>query len=237
MVILRCELHVHSKASSDGISTIDEIIDAANKLKIDAIAITDHDTVDGAISALNYPDPKPIIIPGIEVSTQQGHLLVLGTTEKIEPNRDVMETIDEAKLKGAVTIVPHPFHIWRHAVGLHCPEALLISDAIEVYNSRYIMGTSNHTAYMIAQRYQKPMTTGSDSHESKFIGYGVTEINATDRSVDAILKAIQSGNTSCQGIKTPILSYTKESWENTIRKIRRRIKYNNSGKRLRFRYK
>ena len=110
MVLLKCDLHVHTNASRDGESSVEDVLAAAVKAGLDAIAITDHDTTEGSLCALAVQNPGVLIIPGIEVSTRQGHLLVLGTTKVLAPKQDVLKTIAEAKALGAVTIVPHPFH-------------------------------------------------------------------------------------------------------------------------------
>lgn len=74
------DLHVHTKAS-DGEKTPGELIDLAIKKNIRAIAITDHDTVDGLEEAVNYSKEKDILlIPGVEleVTTQKGQMHILG---------------------------------------------------------------------------------------------------------------------------------------------------------------
>ena len=223
MVLFKCDLHVHTNASRDGESSVEEVLTAAAAAGLDAVAITDHDTTEGAIAALACENPGVLIIPGIEVSTKQGHLLILGTTRVFVPRQDVIETIAEAKLLGAVTIVPHPFHQWRHGVGLRCREALLAADAIEALNSRYIIGTANQKAAKVARKYCRPATAGSDAHNCRFVGFGITEIEADDRSAEAILAAIRAGHVACHCKKTPLRTYTHQSWTSAIRRMRRRV--------------
>lgn len=223
MALLKCDLHVHTNASRDGESSVEEVIKAAVAAGLDAVAITDHDTTDGALRALELKNPGVVIIPGVEVSTAQGHLLVLGTTKVLAPRKDVLATIAEAKMLGAVTIVPHPFHRWRHGVGLRCKDALKEADAVEALNSRYIIGTANQRAAKMARRYDRPVTAGSDAHNCRFVGFGVTEVDADDRTVPAILAAIRAGNIVCTCKKTPLRTYTRQSWDNTVRKMRRRV--------------
>ena len=74
------DLHIHTKAS-DGEKRPEELIDLAISKNIKAIAITDHDTVDGLEDAVNYSKNKDILlIPGIEleVTTKKGQMHILG---------------------------------------------------------------------------------------------------------------------------------------------------------------
>jgi predicted metal-dependent phosphoesterase TrpH len=239
MVLLRCDLHVHTNASRDGESPVHDVIAAAKAAGLDAIAITDHDTMEGVLEALKMQDPDLLIIPGVEVSTKQGHLLVLGTDRIYPPKEEVLKTIADAKQNGAVTIVPHPFHRWRHGVGLRKKQALKEADAIEGLNSRYIIGTANQKAVKKARKYDKLVTAGSDAHTAELVGFGVTEIECSGRSVEAILDAIRNRRIrqisySCR--KTPLRTYTRQSWKNTVRKVRR-IPHRRSGRRVHSRKK
>ncbi|WP_319378133.1 PHP domain-containing protein [uncultured Methanocorpusculum sp.] len=221
MVLITCDLHIHTSASADGKCPVKDVITKAKERGLDAIAITDHDTTEGAKQALALKKPGILIIPGIEVSTKQGHLLVLGTTKVFELGKDVLETIREAKHEGCLTIVPHPYHRWRHAVGLHSPDALRDADAIEVFNSRYYIGTANSRAAKFAKKYHIPMTAGSDAHTCQFVGYGINIIDAEERTVASVLDAIRKGKIESKCKKTPIRTYTSQSFNNVVRKVRR----------------
>lgn len=62
------DLHVHSNAS-DGSLTPTEVADEAMRMGLSAIALTDHDTIDGIPEILEYTKNKPLdVIPGIELS-------------------------------------------------------------------------------------------------------------------------------------------------------------------------
>lgn len=221
--MLSCDLHVHTSFSRDGESTPEEMIRRAEATGLDAIAITDHDTVEGAIAALGIP-ASIVIIPGIEISTRQGHLIALGVTEKIPSGLDVLETIALARGMGAVLILPHPYHIWRHGVGRKLRSALYSVDAIEVFNSRYIVGSANLKAARIARRIGKPCVGGSDAHHSRYVGFGRTNVDA-ERDCQSILAAIRAGRTSAAGKMTPLPSYTRQTIRNTWKKFRRRISH------------
>jgi predicted metal-dependent phosphoesterase TrpH len=220
--MLRCDLHIHTNHSRDGESSVKEVLARAEEIGLDAIAITDHDTVDGALEAMAY-QTQVLVIPGIEVSTKQGHLIVLGLTEPISPDRDILETIRYARSQGGVLILPHPYHKWRHGVALKVKAAIDAVDAIESFNSRYITGSANRRAAREARLSGKPCVGGSDAHNARYLGFGMTLIDA-DPSVDAILQAIRGGRTIVRGRMTPLRTYTRQSLKGAVRKIRRRVR-------------
>jgi len=217
--MLTCDLHVHTNYSKDGESSVEEIIRAAEVAGLDAIAITDHDSVDGAKKALAC-ETSVLVIPGIEVTTKQGHLLVLGVTEIIPAGLDVETTVAIARRMGALLILPHPYHVWRHGVARRRKAGMMVVDAVESFNSRYIVGSANRKAERIALKLGKPCVGGSDAHNARFVGFGRTYVDA-EKNVPAILDAIRAGNVTCGGKKTPLRTYTRQSLNNTWRKIKR----------------
>lgn len=219
--MLSADLHIHTSCSSDGESGVAEVLAAASRAGLDVIAITDHDSTEGCIIAAGIASDV-LVIPGVEVTTEHGHLLVLGASGPIPKGLDVMETIALVHSLGGVAILPHPFHRYRHGVGLKMKEALRAVDAIEVFNSRYIFGGANRRALRWARRLGKPMVAGSDAHNCRYVGYGLTGIDA-ERNVESVLEAIRAGRTRPAGRRTPVRTYTKQSLRNSWRKLKRRI--------------
>jgi len=217
--MLSCDLHVHTNFSKDGESSVEDILRQAEAVGLDVIAITDHDTTEGAKKALTCESPV-LVIPGIEVSTKDGHLLVLGVTEIIPSGLDVVATIRMARKMGALLILPHPYHVWRHGVARRRKSGMSAVDAVEAFNSRYIVGSANTKAARIARRLGKPCVGGSDAHNARFVGYGRTCVEA-EKNIPSILAAIRDGRVSCGGKKTPLRTYTRQSLRNTWRKIKR----------------
>jgi len=195
---MKFDLHIHS-TYSDGHADVKEIIKAAKRRGLDGIALTDHDTMRGIPAARRYIKEQKldlILIPGIEVTTSEGHLLVLGVDKAPEKKLSPEETIETAHDLGGIADVPHPYHPFRHAIG-RIPDA----DAVEVYNSKHLFGLANGRAKFEAKRRGMSMVAGSDSHFADTVGLGVTEIEADN--VDGVLEAIRAGQTKILGKRTP----------------------------------
>jgi hypothetical protein len=201
---LRFDLHIHSSCS-DGRDGVEAILEAAIEKDLDGIAITDHDTLEGTFQAEAIVRDKKIdllVIPGVEVSTSDGHLLALGMRELPPKGRSPEETIEFVHHRGGIAIVSHPYHLFRHAMFRIPP-----CDAVEVYNSKYIFGIANWWAKKRAESLGLPMVAGSDAHMAKTVGLGVTIVEAEgDRKkgcdVPAILDAIRAGRVEIDGKKT-----------------------------------
>jgi len=195
---MRFDLHVHSNCS-DGRDAVRTILEAAAGRGLNGLSITDHDTLKGSRSAMQVIREDRldlILIPGAEVTTSEGHLLVLGIEDLPPRGRSPEEPAELAREQGGIAIVPHPYHPFRHAIG-RIPDC----DAVEVYNSKHLFGIANARARMGARKRHLPMVAGSDSHFAATVGLGVTEIDADDAG--QAVAAIRAGKTRIVGRRTP----------------------------------
>jgi predicted metal-dependent phosphoesterase TrpH len=217
MLMLRFDLHVHSNFSKDGMSSVEDILRAAAAKGLAGVAITDHNTTAGARHALEVVDkvaPGLIVIPGEEVSTKQGHLIVLGITQDIVPGMTAEDTIKEGKRLGGLIVVPHPYNKPRH--GMNIPEG---ADAVEVYNSRYILGMHNRMARKGAKARRLPEVSGSDAHQASLVGSAITLIKA-EKNLKSVLEAIKSGRTGIDVRRTPLHIYAFQMANGWAKKLR-----------------
>ena len=203
--MLTVELHVHSSLSYDGRDSVDLILEQAAAVGLDAIAITDHDEIAASLEAVELaPEFGLVGIPGMEISSKAGHILGIGIESPVPPGLSFEETVSRIRELGGLAIVPHPYQESRHGVMARISrEQLATADAIEVYNSRLLTGRANRQAERFAREHELPMTAGSDAHISEMVGQAVTHVGTDDRSVDAILEAIEKGATTVDGKRTP----------------------------------
>lgn len=222
------DLHTHTFFSGDGVSSPEENIAAAREKGLHGFAVTDHNTCDAVTYLLDKgllrEDGQAVdgflIIPGVEVSTDEGHLLCIGTTLpylKGKPAREVVEMIHE---RGGLAIPPHPYDLFRAGIRHETLETLPI-DALEVFNAATTLRRYNRHAYEYAQSRGLPMTAASDAHHSEALGTAFTVMNTTDFSVAGILAQIVKSNELSQHYITPGDSIRK-TWNNWLRLRRRK---------------
>jgi len=136
------DLHTHSFFSGDGVSSPEDLIAGAKAKGLHGIAMTDHNTCDAVTYMLEKGlmriDGQPVegflVLPGVEVTTADGHLLCIGAElpfMKGKPAREVCEVIHQ---RGGLAIPPHPYDLFRAGIRFSVLETLPI-DAIEVFNA------------------------------------------------------------------------------------------------------
>jgi hypothetical protein len=203
--VLSVELHSHSDLSYDGRDPVELLLEQAEAVGLDALAITDHDEIDASLEAAAMADEYGLVgIPGMEVSSAAGHVLALGVETLIPAGLSYDETLGRIRSQDGIAVVPHPFQSSRHGVAAHISlDQLADADAIEVYNSRLFTGRANRQAERFAEERGIPMTAGSDAHIAEMVGQAVTEVDAYHGSVDSILDAIVEGRTTVVGKRTP----------------------------------
>ncbi|ADI73461.1 PHP domain protein [Methanohalobium evestigatum Z-7303] len=221
---LLIDVHVHSCFSKDSNSKLESIISFAEKNGLDAVAICDHDTVEGGIEGLKVAKKlgsKITVIPGIEVTSTKGHILVLGVDKNIEPHLTPEETIKAARKSGGVVIVPHPFKISSQGIGF--VDGIDI-DAVEVLNSRCFTDKPNDEARRAAQLHNIPEAGGSDSHIPDTVGQTYTIVEVSENTPEAIISAIKNGTISAGGKKVPVSVVFKHTLSTIKRKVLQRLR-------------
>jgi predicted metal-dependent phosphoesterase TrpH len=195
---IRLDLHIHSRRSPDSALSLEQIIARLGVVGLHGFALTDHNTIDGHrdLAALAREYPSYRFIPGVEVSTREGHLLLYGVSELPPLRRPLDETLDWARSHGAVASIAHPFR-WTHGVGRGIATRAR-SDAIEAMNG-HNSEIANARAALLAARRHLGETGGSDAHTVPHVGRAFTEFREDHRSLDDLLDEIRRGRTRALG--------------------------------------
>ena len=189
------DLHIHTVYSSDSViqpkTLVDQLV-AHSFIKV--AAITDHDSVRGCKTtvALASAYPDILIIPGVEISTPHGDMVILGT-EELPPRPWTPEAIvDYANSVCAVSVVAHPYR--EYGMG-DLAENYRV-DAIEILNGGSTAG-ENSQAKELAKRLGLPGTAGSDAHRVSDLFSFYSKVDAS-LDIEEVLKAIRKGSVSVQ---------------------------------------
>jgi len=194
---LKIDLHVHTCYSYDAITTLEEVVTYSKKRGLDGVAITDHDTLLGALKLVQKS--KILVIPGIEITALGGHVLALNITKPIPPKLDLSETIQRIHEAGGIAVAAHPASVYKSKLS----QQVTSYDAIEVINSAAVpFSFSTYLNRKFATRLNLPQTAGSDSHYAPEIGAAYTIVEA-DPDVDEIIQAIKRGATLPLGEPIP----------------------------------
>jgi hypothetical protein len=204
--VLSVELHAHSALSYDGRDPVARLLEQARTVGLDGLAVTDHDEIEASLDAAEMAADYGLVgIPGMEVTSEAGHVLALGVRELVPSELSFAETVERIHHLGGIAVVPHPFQKSRSGVLANVSESELAAaaDAIEIYNSRLLTGRANRRAERFALRHGLPVTAGSDAHIAEMVGRGVTNVDTDERTAEAVLEAVLAGRTSVEGRRTP----------------------------------
>lgn len=202
----KADLHIHSNFS-DAKMSVEEILDyAENKTDLDLIAITDHDTIAGALKAQKIAQRKNLrvkVIIGEEISCQEGHILALFINQKIPEGGSVKKTLRLIEKQSGMAIAPHPFYQTRFQKDIITIDGIGFTalaehadrfQAVETFNANPILKKQNRKIQFFNKSFLfKSEIGGSDAHILEAIGVGYTAFEG--KSIEELKLAIASGRT------------------------------------------
>lgn len=199
---MRIDLHCHSKFSHDSYFEPEALIEEAINKKLDGVCFTEHYSMTASlpVEKIKVPDGF-LVFRGLEISTNQGHLLVYGLRND-EWNiwarnnyLDFIEVIDRVHALGGICVPAHPFRGYD-SLGVYIMRVNGF-DAIETHNG-FNIEKANRQAIQVARRKNLPSTGGSDCHHRTQVGRAFTVFENFINTMEDLIREIKSGN--CKGV-------------------------------------
>ena len=200
---IKTELHCHNSFSNFHVGTeeppydcnisIRDQLERSYALGLDAIFVTNHNTLDGYAQLLKYKNDHSKfqnieVFPAEEITINTGaHVLAYGIHDEIQPGISIDELIDEVKKQGGISSAPHPFSL-LDALRNDAKKC----DMVEVFNSNNVDVLSNAKATEFALENNMVQVSGSDSHVLSTLGRCVNQIDS-ENNLDDILQSMRKG--------------------------------------------
>jgi len=211
------DLHVHTTYSKDSLITPEDLVFYAKKRGLNAVAVTDHNYLDGAYKIAKETDF--LVIPGMEVSSADGHIVALNVKELIPQGLSAPETVERIHKAGGVAIACHPYVYFK---GCLRENVCSTFDAIEIINARaFPFKRSVRKAEEAASRLGLSRVAGTDSHYGPQIGVAYTVIEVSELTVQAIANAIVEGRCQPFGQAVPVIVNAQQEMQRLKRIVKK----------------
>ncbi len=169
--MVRVEYHCHTMYSKDSLTRLEDLARVCRARGIDRLVVTDHNTIAGAL-AMREIDPALVIV-GEEIRTTRGELLAAFVKEEVPKGLEPEEVIGRLREQGAFISVSHPFDGQRGWREDDLRRIVPLVDAVEVFNSRCLLGKWDRQAGAFADEMGLLGTVGSDAHMLSEVGRAV----------------------------------------------------------------
>jgi predicted metal-dependent phosphoesterase TrpH len=235
----RADVQLHSDLG-DGLASPEAILDSAERVGLDVIALTDHDDIRGAFQLRDIAAKRQSrveVIPGIEVTTRSGHLLALWIEDEIPMLGSLAATVARIHEMGGVAIAPHPLSFLTFSIGEGALRALQAGppesriDGIELRNPSYAGRVRRErAAWLNAHVLHAAETGSSDAHHARLVGTAWTDYPG--RSAADLRAALAARTTRPDGrhwtLREHLDGAARQQWRSMIKdpvkRARRRLR-------------
>lgn len=209
-IMFKADLHIHTIYSLDSVIEPSLLIKVSKKIGLKAIAITEHDTIEGAVKILrDYRDPDLIIIPGVEFTLWEGHLIGLNIMKMPSKRLSLPELIEFIHGEGGIAVIAHPFDIIRGFKKIE--ENIKHVDAVEVANASDLRLKKNmDKAMKLCEEHDRGYTAGSDAHVIEALGQTYLYCEEELENIDDIIEYVLKKRFKIHAGKTPLHSRLKK---------------------------
>ena len=191
--MLRADLHMHTDYSPDSETSPERLVARCVKMGLNCIAVTDHNTIEGALEVRRIA--PFLVIVGEEITSSEGEITGLFLKEAVARGLPAVETARRIKEQGGLISIPHPFDRFRREVISRqaLSELLPYTDIIEVFNSRNNLDSDNRKAYEFAREHGLLTSGVSDAHTTLELGRTYVEMPEFDGTPEGFKEALTQG--------------------------------------------
>ncbi len=201
------DLHTHSyPKSDDSFVSVDDLIDRAKSLGLDGICLTEHDVFWSSDEVTQLSRRHDfLVIPGSEINTDAGHILVFGLQEYVFGLHKPAFLRQQVNKAGGVMVAAHPYRRRYLADPGHNPDAraemleraiaddfFLMCDAIEGCNGRG-KEDENEFSRDLGNAFALNFTGGSDAHRVEQLGTVATRFERRIQGLAELIEEIKAG--------------------------------------------
>ncbi|MCA1647846.1 MAG: PHP domain-containing protein [Chloroflexi bacterium] len=199
----RADLHLHTRAS-DGLMSARDLVDfVERRTDLDVIAITDHDETCASLEAREWAAQQRYrvqVVPGVEVTTRDGHLLALFIEERPPALRNLHVTAEWVLARGGLCLAPHPFTRWTHSLNLGSLRPAVahgLLAGMEILNASLAGRASRPHALRFAAEHGLAGVGASDAHMLSMVGLARTRFEG--RTPADLRRAIEQKTVLAEG--------------------------------------
>jgi predicted metal-dependent phosphoesterase TrpH len=214
---IKADFHMHTHFSPDSVMSPEELVKRCVKVGLNCIAVTDHNTTEGALAVRSIA-PFTVIV-GEEVKSADGEITGLFLQEPVPRDLPAVETARRIKDQGGLVSIPHPFDRFRRSVISReaLEELLPYADIVEVFNARNNLDADDRKAHDFAREHGLLTSGVSDAHTTFELGRTFVEMPEFDGTPQGFLTALAQGR--IVGRRTSPLVHVIT----TLTKVRKRL--------------
>ena len=203
----RVDLHLHTHHSHDSVAPAKSIVERCLKASLDCIAVTDHNTIAGALEVRELA-PFPVIV-GEEIRSTGGDIIGLFLESSVPRDLSPQDTARAIKDQGGLVLVPHPFDRFRPSsiTGEALTEVLPLVDIIETFNAHNYLRRHNERAASYAERHNLLPAAVSDAHSPLELGKTYMELPDMDVTAGGLMASLAGATLVCRRAN-PVLRLT-----------------------------
>lgn len=214
---VRMDMHVHTHHSHDCLVRPERLLEAARRLDLHHVVVTDHNEIRGALR-LQQMDPARFLV-GEEVRTAEGpEVIGILLREHIPRGTPAREACERIREQGGIVYLPHPFDTRRSGAAPILDRIADLVDVVEVHNARCYDAAFDIAAEAWAAARALPVGAGSDAHSLAELGRGAVELPPFEPTRESLLAALRSARVAARTRSTPLVSLAS-----TYAKLRKRF--------------